>query len=197
MVREPMRAGPQIFLAGPTPDRSAPVPSWRPTALGLITAQWTGPEPLTVLSPESRDGVRAERYEHQVDWEIEARAVADAILFWILRDVKSLPGFTANVEFGLDVASGKAVLGAPADCPNPERNRYTVYVADRYSGPVCQTLADTVTEALASSPSGLTYRCGPVRPGRAAARRRRPGGRWPGHHEWAWPAQRPPGGWVS
>ncbi|PRH80775.1 hypothetical protein C6N75_02470 [Streptomyces solincola] len=149
MAREPIPAGPKVFLAGPTPDKSAPAPSWRPTALDLITAQWTGPEPLTVLSPESRCGVRAERYEHQVDWETEARAAADAILFWIPRDVRALPGFTTNVEFGLDTPSGRAVLGAPADCPNPERNRYLVYVAGRYSVPVCETLADTVTKTLA------------------------------------------------
>ncbi|MFE7547973.1 hypothetical protein [Streptomyces gardneri] len=64
------------------------VPSWQPEALAFITAPWTGPEPLTVLTPESRDGIRAERYEHQVCWETAARTAADAILFWILRDVK-------------------------------------------------------------------------------------------------------------
>ncbi|MGW6247951.1 nucleoside 2-deoxyribosyltransferase domain-containing protein [Streptomyces roseolus] len=149
MAREPIPAGPKVFLAGPTPDRSAPVPSWRPEALTLITAQWTGPEPLTVLTPESRDGIRAERYEHQVDWETDARAAADAILFWIPRDMRTMPGMTTNVEFGLDVGSGRAVLGCPPDCPSPERNRYLIYVARRHDVPVRQTLTDTVAEALA------------------------------------------------
>ncbi|MGW9439611.1 nucleoside 2-deoxyribosyltransferase domain-containing protein [Streptomyces sp. NPDC055607] len=148
MAREPIPAGPKVFLAGPTPDKSAPVPSWRPEALALITAQWTGPEPLTVLSPESRDGVRAERYEHQVDWETDAREAADAILFWIPRDMRTMPGMTTNVEFGLDVTTGRAILGVPADCPNPERNRYLAYVARRHGVPVCETLPDTVTAAL-------------------------------------------------
>ncbi|MFD8288059.1 hypothetical protein ACFV2B_07465 [Streptomyces lavendulae] len=33
--------------------------------------------------------------------------------------------------------------------PNPERNRYLAYVARRHGVPVCETLADTVAEALA------------------------------------------------
>jgi len=149
MAREPIPAGPSVFLAGPTPDTSTPVPSWRPEALTLITAQWTGPEQLTVLTPESRDGIRAERYEHQVDWETEARAAATAILFWIPRDMRTMPGMTTNVEFGLDVGSGRAVLGCPPDCPSSERNRYLIYVARRHGVPVRQTLTDTVAEALA------------------------------------------------
>lgn len=149
MAREPLPAGPSVFLAGPTPDKSAPVPSWRPDAAEALAAQWTGAQPLTVLSPESRGAVRAERYEHQVDWETGARAAASAILFWIPRDMRTMPGMTTNVEFGLDVASGRAVLGCPPDCPNPERNRYLIYVARRHGVPVCTSLAATVAAALA------------------------------------------------
>ncbi|MFD4577635.1 nucleoside 2-deoxyribosyltransferase domain-containing protein [Streptomyces sp. NPDC058417] len=149
MAREAIPAGPKVFLAGPTPDKSAPVPSWRPEALALIAAQWTGPQPLTVLTPESRDGVRAACYEHQVDWETGARAAADAILFWIPRDMRTMPGMTTNVEFGLDVSTGRAVLGVPGDCPNPERNRYLAYVARRHGVAVCETLPAAVAQALA------------------------------------------------
>ncbi|MEV7492207.1 nucleoside 2-deoxyribosyltransferase domain-containing protein [Streptomyces anulatus] len=148
MAREPLPVGPSVFLAGPTPDKSNPVPSWRPTALKMLADQWAGPETLTVLSPESRNGVRADRYETQVDWETEARSAATAILFWIPRDLKTMPGMTTNVEFGLDVTSGRAVLGIPDDCPNPERNRYLAYVARRHGVPVRTTLPDTVTAAL-------------------------------------------------
>ncbi|MGW2600239.1 hypothetical protein [Streptomyces klenkii] len=56
---------------------------------------------------------------------------------------------TTNVEFGLDVATGRAVLGCPPDCPNPERNRYLIYVARRHGVPVCITLTGTVVAALA------------------------------------------------
>ena len=147
-------AAPSVFLAGPTPDKSRPVPSWRPEALGLLDELWTGSETLTVLSPESRNGVRANRYEHQVDWETQARADASAILFWIPRDVASMPGFTTNVEFGLDAPTGRAILGAPPECANPERNRYLVYVAGRHGVPVRETLRDTVIAALDTIATG-------------------------------------------
>lgn len=148
-AREPIPAcGPSVFLAGPTPTTGGDVPSWRPAALEELTTQWTGQRPLTVLSPESRGGKRAAHYDDQVDWETSARAAATAILFWIPRDLQTLPGFTTNVEFGLDVGTGKAVLGCPPDCPNPERNRYLIYVARRHRVPVCDTLPDTVAAAL-------------------------------------------------
>lgn len=151
MAREPLPVpgGPSVFLAGPTPDRSAPVPSWRPEAARLLAEQWTGEQLLTVLSPESRNGARADRYETQVDWETDARAAASAILFWIPRDLRTLPGMTTNVEFGLDVATGRAVLGCPPDCPDPQRNRYLIYVARRHGVSVTTTLADTTAAALA------------------------------------------------
>ncbi|MFD4756388.1 nucleoside 2-deoxyribosyltransferase domain-containing protein [Streptomyces sp. NPDC058426] len=149
MAREPIPAGASVFLAGPTPDKRTPVPSWRPEAVRLLSEEWTGAQPLTVLSPESRHGERADRYETQVDWETEARARATAILFWIPRDMQTMPGMTTNVEFGLDADSGRAVLGCPPDCPNPERNRYLIYVARRHGVPVRTTLADTAAAALA------------------------------------------------
>jgi len=137
-----------VFLAGPTPRQGSDVESWRPAALDELAAQWTGDQALTVLTPESRDGRRATHYDDQVDWETGARAAAGAVMFWIPRDLATLPGFTTNVEFGLDAPTGRAVLGAPPDCPNPERNRYLVYVAGRYGVPVRETLPDTVTAAL-------------------------------------------------
>ncbi|WP_183091452.1 nucleoside 2-deoxyribosyltransferase domain-containing protein [Streptomyces radicis] len=148
-AREPFPPDPtpSVFLAGPTP-RHPDVPSWRPAALTHLAAQWRGPELLTVLTPESRDGHRAAHYDDQVDWETDARAAADAILFWIPRDLATLPGFTTNVEFGLDVGTGRAVLGCPPDCPNPERNRYLIHVARRHGVPVCETLGATVAAAL-------------------------------------------------
>jgi hypothetical protein len=140
--------GTSVFLAGPTPRRDD-VPSWRPAAVKALAAQWPGPEPLTVLSPESRGGIRAAHYDDQVDWETQARAAASAILFWMPRDLQTMPGFTTNVEFGLDVGTGRAVLGCPPDCPNPERNRYLIHVAHRHGIPVRETLPDTVAAALA------------------------------------------------
>ncbi|MGP9023203.1 HIT domain-containing protein (plasmid) [Streptomyces sp. BR1] len=148
-AREEIPEGPKVFLAGPTPRAGGDVESWRPAAITELAAQWTGEQPLTVLTPESRGGKRAKHYDDQVGWETRARAAADAILFWIPRDLDSLPGFTTNVEFGLDVVTGRAVLGVPPNCPNPERNRYLIYVARHHGAPVRETLPTAVEEALA------------------------------------------------
>jgi hypothetical protein len=51
-------------------------------------------------------------------------------------------------EFGLYVSCGRVVLGAPPDCPNPERNRYLAWTARRFGVPVYPTLAETVAGAL-------------------------------------------------
>jgi len=147
-AREPIPAGPSVFLAGPTP-RAETMPSWRAGAIATIATAWTRVEPLAVLTPESRGGKRAAEYHDQVDWETAGLDRAWAILFWIPRDIATLPGFTTNVEFGLYVRSGKVVLGCPADCPNPERNRYLIWVAKRHGAPVCDTLVATVEHALA------------------------------------------------
>ncbi|MFJ5288603.1 nucleoside 2-deoxyribosyltransferase domain-containing protein [Streptomyces sp. NPDC088348] len=148
-ARETLPTGPSVFLAGPTPRLGGDVESWRPNAVKELATRWTGKQPLTVLTPESRGGKRAKHYDDQVEWETAARAVADAILFWIPRDLRTMPGMTTNVEFGLDAPTGRAVLGCPPDCPNPERNRYLVYVAGRFGVPVCTTLTDTAAAALA------------------------------------------------
>lgn len=108
-AREELPApGPSVFLAGPTPRLGGDVESWRPAAVEALADRWTDPAPLTVFTPESRGGVRAEHYDHQVGWETRARAAASAILFWIPRDLRTLPGFTTNVEFGLDVSAPKS-----------------------------------------------------------------------------------------
>lgn len=147
-ARERIFAGPSVFLAGPTP-RAETVPSWRPDAIAAIEAAWTGARPLTVLTPESRGGKRAAEYHDQVEWEAAGLDSASAILFWIPRDIATLPGFTTNVEFGLHVRSGRVVLGCPPDCPSPERNRYLIWTAKRYGAPVFDTLTATVKGALA------------------------------------------------
>lgn len=147
MAREEIPPGPSVFLAGPThSDRTQ---SWRPAALCALDAAWTGGQVLNVLSPESRGGVRADSYRDQVDWETMARACANAVLFWIPRDMETMPGMTTNVEFGLDVSTGRAVLGCPPDCPNPERNRYLIYVAELHGVPVLSTLEETARVAAA------------------------------------------------
>ena len=102
-----------IFLAGPTP-RTPEVPSWRPRALELLAARgYDG----VVFVPEDADGSRRFDYSDQVGWETEGLELADVIVFWIPRELDTLPGFTTNVEWGMWLNSGKCVLGAPADAP--------------------------------------------------------------------------------
>lgn len=147
-ARQPLpAAGPSVFLAGPTP-RSSEVASWRPAAVAEFERQWPGGETLHLLIPETGAGEYATHYDDQVEWEWAGLDGASAILFWIPRDLRTLPGFTTNVEFGLYAASGRAVLGCPPDCPNPERNRYLLRLAARYAVPVADTLAGTVAAAL-------------------------------------------------
>lgn len=145
-AREPLaeHRAPTVFLAGPTP-RSGDVASWRPA---MTTALHQRCPELTVYTPESRRSIRAEHYDDQVEWEHAALNAATVIAFWIPRDVKSLPAFTTNVEYGLWAASGKVVLGVPEDCPNPERNRYLIWHARRLSIPVTTTLEATADVAI-------------------------------------------------
>ena len=146
-ARDPLPPGNSVFLAGPTP-RSDDVPSWRPDAVNELAAQWRGPGRLAVLLPEPPSGQRWPYYDDQAEWETVARAAASAILFWIPRDLRTLPGFTTNVEFGLDVTTGRAVLGCPPDCPDADKNRYLIWLAHRHGVPVTGTLPATVTAAL-------------------------------------------------
>ncbi|MFT5681894.1 MAG: 8-oxo-dGTP pyrophosphatase MutT (NUDIX family) [Myxococcota bacterium] len=130
-----------IFLAGPTP-RSADVPSWRPEALRLLEAAgYNG----VVFIPEDAEGEFRGTYIDQVAWERDALAASDCVLFWVPRDLSTMPAFTTNVEFGLWVQSGRAVLGYPKGSP---KNRYLGWLAREHKAPVCHTLAETVQTAL-------------------------------------------------
>lgn len=148
-AREPLpAAGASVFLAGPTP-RSQEVPSWRPALIAELSARWRGPGRLAVLSPESRGGKRAREYHDQVAWETEARAAASVVMFWIPRDTETMPGYTTNVEFGLDAGQERpVVLGCPPGCRSPERNRYLIWVAGQRGIPVLETPRETAAAAI-------------------------------------------------
>jgi hypothetical protein len=77
-----------IFLAGPTP-RDAATPSWRPEALRLLAAAgFDG----VVFVPEPRDGAWARDYHGQIAWEEAHLHMADVVLFWLPRELKSHAG---------------------------------------------------------------------------------------------------------
>jgi len=105
--------GKSIFLAGPTP-RSIDVQSWRPEALDLLSQlHFDG----TVLIPERRDWATKFEYNEQVEWEWQGLENCHAIVFWIPRNLSTMPAFTTNVEFGSYVRSGRAYYGRPDGSP--------------------------------------------------------------------------------
>lgn len=135
-----------VFLAGPTP-RSADVASWRPEALRLLEEAGIGD--LTVFVPESREGKVQFDYDSQISWESEALNRADVVLFWVPRDLTTMPAFTTNVEFGMWCKSGKVVFGAPPEAP---KNRFLAHHAGLNGIPVTTTLEATVASALKRIP---------------------------------------------
>lgn len=138
----PERYSMAIFLAGPTPRR-ADVPSWRPAALRCLEAQgFDG----VVLIPEPEHGGWRADYDQQVEWEQRGLELADRVLFWVPRDMATLPGLTTNVEFGQWIDSGKVVLGFPPGAPSC---RYLRWRAEHAHAPVLDTLEATVAAAIA------------------------------------------------
>ena len=142
----PERWTKSLFLAGPTP-RDKATPSWRPEALRFLEAAgYDG----VVLHPEDRGingcAITPEQYEPQIRWEHEALQRADVILFWVPRDLKEMPAFTTNIEWGEHYASGKVVLGYP---PNTPKMGYFATKARWHGLPVASTLQDSIALALA------------------------------------------------
>ena len=139
-----------IFLAGPTP-RSSDVRSWRPDALKVLRAQsYDG----TVFIPEGRNISSDTDYTSNDTypvWEHRMLDMSDCILFWVPRDLQTLPGFTTNVEFGLYADSGKVVFGAPENTP---ATSYLKFVCKKLSIPYLNSLEETVAQAISSIGNG-------------------------------------------
>lgn len=127
-----------IFLAGPTP-REEEVQSWRPDAVDEFYKQkFVG----TLYVPE---GKILENYDDMVEWEDERLESCNCIMFWIPRELKKMPAFTTNIEWGRWESSGKVVLGAPEDAP---KMGYIRYYARKHGVPQATTLAETVSLAI-------------------------------------------------
>lgn len=105
-----------------------------------------------IYSPEHRSGVGSGfNYDSQVAWEWEALSISTVILFWVPRELKTMPAFTTNVEFGFYVSSGKVVFGAPIDAP---KTGYLTALANRHNLTINTDLYNTCYEAFhkAASP---------------------------------------------
>jgi nucleoside 2-deoxyribosyltransferase len=127
-----------VFLAGPTP-RNKSVISWRKEAIKLFEEK--GFEGVLFI-PEATEGIYAD-YTHQIDWELYHLEKADIILFWIPRDLVTMPAFTTNVEFGFWLKSGKCVYGRPDDSP---KNKYLDYLYKKYyTQPIYDTLESLIS----------------------------------------------------
>ena len=122
---------PSIFLAGPTP-RDVFVKSWRPEAIEILNAlNFQG----VIFVPEDEDG----------KWEWKGLSKASVIVFWIPRELKFMPAFTTNIEWGKWYESGKVVLGYPEKTP---KMSYFAYCAKKNNIPISSTLIDTLKSAL-------------------------------------------------
>lgn len=123
----PLRPVPNsIFLAGPTP-RSDDVQSWRPTALRILRD--LGHRGF-VFVPETSDWGWCGDYDRQTLWEWQALGRASCTLFWVPRDLETMPAMTTNVEFGILAARfpQRTVLGFPTGAP---KTRYLASIAKR------------------------------------------------------------------
>ena len=133
--------GESIFLAGPTP-RADDVPSWRPEAVEILKSKGFAGD---VFIPEDKSAERYSDYDGQINWEWNGLDAATVQVYWVPRDLQTMPAFTTNVEFGLYAASGKCVLGYPKGAP---KMRYLHALAEKYNMPIAHTLEETLQHAL-------------------------------------------------
>ena len=120
-------SGDSIFLAGPTP-RSEDVKSWRPDFIEkLKESGFKG----KVLLPEMRNPNDWKKengfaYAKQIEWEEQAMEKASTIIFWIPREMQTMPALTTNIEFGYWFAKepSKLIVGVPVDAEKCDYIRY-------------------------------------------------------------------------
>jgi 8-oxo-dGTP pyrophosphatase MutT (NUDIX family) len=138
----PVTAHCVIFLAGPTP-RAADVASWRPEACAVLRElSFEG----TVYVPEDAEGGMHGAYEEQIRWEAAALLRSDVVVFWVPRDMRTMPGLTTNDEFGWLKGRARIVFGAPEGA---EKVRYQQHYCRELGIPVKQTLRETLAAAVA------------------------------------------------
>ena len=138
-----------IFLAGPTPRKKS-VKSWRPEALSVLESlHYNGhvflPEHRFTSAIEEDETESLEKRKQRIEWETEGLNRAGTIVFWIPRDLETMPAFTTNIEWGIWADSGKAIFGAPSNAP---KNEHIRLMAERLNVPQFETLSETLACAV-------------------------------------------------
>ena len=130
---------PTIFLAGPTlRNNIRDFTPWREDTIKLFSEKkFKG----TLFIPEPFQG----DYEIQIRWEEYYLEKCNCIMFWVPRNMQTLPGLTTNIEFGEWMKSNKVVLGFPKEA---EHIRYLEYKAKKYNIPMSNSLEGTVDLCL-------------------------------------------------
>jgi 8-oxo-dGTP diphosphatase len=117
-----------LFLAGPT-ERTGRPTAWRQEALKILNdLSYDG----HVFIPEAEGYVWNDKCDEQNAWEHDALSRADAIVFWVDRNLTIRPGFTTNIEWGQWMQSKKVVLGIPVGAP---KTSYMEWCAKKYGVP--------------------------------------------------------------
>lgn len=132
-----------IFLAGPTP-RNKEIPSWRPEACKYLrNLGFSG----IIYVPELSSGEAQFNYDNQIAWEWEALDTANVILFWVPREMHTMPALTTNVEFGYYVKDKKVLYGRPN---NAENIKYLDKLFQRHHATtiICEDLKTLCIEAV-------------------------------------------------
>lgn len=118
---------PSIFLAGPTP-RSTDVMSWRPAAINILeNLKFEG----MVFVPERKDWSTSNDYNYQVEWEDKGLLNVSRIVFWVPRNMNTMPALTTNVEFGRFAKQERTLYGRP---DNALHCRYLDWFYKKYNG---------------------------------------------------------------
>lgn len=133
---------PSIFLAGPTP-RANDVKSWRPEAVNILKKiDFKG----NVLVPERRDWSTLKDYSEQVEWEDKGLLNAGSIVFWVPRNMETMPALTTNVEFGRFASQTRTLYGRPGVA---EHCRYLDWFYKKYNrGPIYWNLEPMLHAAM-------------------------------------------------
>jgi 8-oxo-dGTP diphosphatase len=130
-----------LFLAGPSEPHGRPT-AWRQEAIQILRdLRFDG----HVFVPDFEEGWANGNLDAQFDWVTEAMDRADAIVFWVPRDLQTLHGYSTNIEWGLYARSRNVVWGAPEDA---QLVGWAERYAKKYQVPVVRDLKMALRVAL-------------------------------------------------